>query len=281
MRRILFITTAAFLAMPPAASAEEGTFLSDGVALHYTDEGTGPAVVLLHAFAGTSALWRSNGLMPLDGFRTLAFDARGHGDSAKPIDPDAYGAELVDDVIRLMDARGIEEAHMVGYSMGAETALKLATVHPERILSLVVAGSGWSGEEEAQVYGFVSDALGSSETFGDFMAAMPAVEMTADEQMAAFAMLMSHGISPDQAAAPLAGASAAMSEVISLGANELAAISVPVLGLAGEADEERTNVERLSDAILDFTYVMIPEADHLATPLTPLFTEAVTGFLRN
>lgn len=40
MRRILFITAAAFLAMPPAASAEEGTFLSDGVALHYTDEGT-------------------------------------------------------------------------------------------------------------------------------------------------------------------------------------------------------------------------------------------------
>lgn len=281
MTHILSFATAAFFAMSLGASAEEGTFLSDGVALHYTDEGTGPAVVLLHAFAGTSALWRSNRLMPLDGFRTLAFDARGHGESAKPTDPDAYGEELVDDVIRLMDARGIEEAHIVGYSMGAETALKLATEYPERILSLIVAGSGWSGEEEAGVYGFVSDALGASDTFGDFMAAMPALDMTEDEQMAAFAMLMSHGISPDQAAAPLAGASAAMSELIHLGASELAAITVPVLGIAGELDEERANVQRLSAAIPDFTYVMIPEADHLDTPLTPLFTQAVTGFLRN
>jgi len=281
MTRILSLTTAAVFALPFGALADEGTFFSDGVALHYIDEGTGPAVVLLHAFAGTSALWTSNGLMPLDGFRTLAFDARGHGESDKPTDPGAYGTELVDDVIRLMDARGIEEAHIVGYSMGAETALKLAVDHPERILSLVVAGSGWSGEKEAQVYGFVSDALGASDTFGDFMAAMPAGEMTEDEQMDAFAMLISHGISPDQDAAPLAAATAAMGEMIHLGADELAAITVPVLGIAGEADEERANVERLSGAIEDFTFVTIPGADHLAAPLTPLFAETVIGFLRN
>lgn len=281
MKRILSLTTAVVLAMPPGARAEDGTFLSDGVTLHYTDEGTGQAVVLLHAFAGSSALWASNGLMPLDGFRTLAFDARDHGESAKPTDPGAYGAEMVDDVIRLMDARGIQVAHVVGYSMGAETALKLATAHPGRILSLVVAGSGWSGEKEAQVYGFVSDALGASATFGDFMAAMPAGEMTEDEQMAVFAMLISHGISPDQDAAPLAATSAAMGELIHLDADELAAITVPVLGIAGEADEERANVERLSDAIAGFTFVTIPGADHLGAPLAPLFTETVTGFLRN
>lgn len=280
MKHILTSATAAFFALPLGAFAEEGTFLSDGIALHYTDEGTGPAVVMLHAFAGTSTLWDSNGLMPLEGFRTLAFDARGHGQSAKPTDPDAYGVELVDDVIRLMDARGIEKAHIVGYSMGAETALKLATDHPERILSLVVAGSGWSGEEEAQVYSFVSDALGGSATFGDFMAAMPAGDMTEDEQMAAFAMLQAHGISPLQDAAPLAAISAAMGETIDLGEDDLATIPFPVLGIAGEADEERANVERLAGAIADFTFVMIPEADHLSAPLTPLFTETVTGFLR-
>ncbi|MBS9718206.1 alpha/beta fold hydrolase [Pseudohalocynthiibacter aestuariivivens] len=242
MKRIFSLTTAAFFALPVGALAEEGSFLSDGVALHYTDEGTSPAVVMLHAFAGTSALWNSNGLIPLDGFRTLAFDARGHGQSDKSADPSAYGEHLVGDVIRMMVARGIEEVHIVGYSMGAETALKLATDHPDRILSLVVAGSGWSGEKEAQVYSFVSDALGSSDAFGDFMAAMPADKMTEDEQMAAFAMLISHGTTPDQAAALLSGASATMNEVIHLTAKELAAITVPVLGIAGEADEERANV---------------------------------------
>ena len=281
MKRIFSLITASFFTLPVGALAEEGSFLSDGVALYYTDEGTGPAVVMLHAFAGTSALWSSNELMPLDGFRTLAFDARGHGESAKPTDPGAYGAEMVDDVIRLIDARCVAKAHIVGYSMGAETALKLATDHPERILSLVVAGSGWSGEKEAQVYSFVSNALGSSDTFGDFMAAMPAGDMTEDEQMAAFAMLISYGIFPDQKASPLAATAAAMEELINLDAVELAAIPFPVLGIAGETDEERANVERLSDAIADFTFVMIPGADHLAAPLTPLFSETVTGFLHN
>lgn len=281
MKRILSITAAALVAIPMQALADNGTFISDGVTLHFTDQGTGPAVVMLHAFAGSSTLWESNGLMPLDGFRAISFDARGHGASGKPTTADAYGTQLVDDVIELLDSRGIESAHIVGYSMGAETALKLATEHPERILSLVLAGSGWSGEDEAQTYGFVSGALSESATFGDFMAMMPAGDMTEDEQMTAFATLLSHGISPDQDAAPLAATAAAMDELINLGAAELAAIPVPVLGIAGETDEERANVGHLSDAIPDFTFVMIPGADHLAAPLTPLFTETVTDFLRD
>lgn len=281
MKRFFSLTTAAIITLSAGALAEEGSFLSDGVALHYTDEGTGPAIVMMHAFAGTSALWQSNGLMPLEGYRTLAFDARGHGKSEKPSDANAYGVEMLDDVIRLMDVRGIERAHIVGYSMGAETALKLASDHPERILSLIVAGSGWSGPEQAAVYSFVADALDSSDTFGDFMAAMPAGDMTEEQQMAAFAMLMSHGISPDQAASPLAATAAAMDALIDLDADDLAAIPFPVLGIAGEADDERANVERLSDVITDFTFVMIPEADHLAAPLSPMFKDTVIDFLNN
>ena len=250
--------------------------------LKFTDEGEGPAVVMLHAFGGSSVLWENNGLMPLDGFRTITFDARGHGESGIPNDAGAYGTELVDDIVRVMDARGVNEAHIVGYSMGAETALKLTTEYPGRILSLVIAGSGWSGDEEAQFYGFLSGALKSSATFGDFMAAMPQDEdVTEEEMLAGFAMLQAHGITPEQRAEPLAATAGAMGELIGLSHDTLAGISVPVLGLAGETDEERDNVEHLADAIPNFTFVMIPESDHLSAPLAPLFTETVISFLRN
>lgn len=290
MKRILmFSVTSALaageLALPQVMNAQEGTFVSGGVPLHYTDEGTGPAVLMLHAFAGSSALWQSNGMMALEAMRTIAFDARGHGESGKPATPDAYGVAMIDDILRLMDARGVAQAHIVGYSMGAETALKFAVEHPERVLSLVVAGSGWSGEEEAQTYGFVSDALNGVATFGDFMAAMSAgdasEEMSEEEQMAGFAMLAAHGISPGQDAAPLAAAAGSMNDLIGMDAEALAALPFPVLGIAGETDEERDNVEQLAEAIGDFTFVMIPDADHLSAPLTPLFTETVSGFLRN
>jgi len=283
MKRIISMTSAALFALPFAALADDGTFVSGGVPLHYTDEGTGPAVVTLHAFAGSSALWESNGFMPLDGFRVINFDARGHGDSGKPTASDAYGNQLVQDVIRIMDDRGVETAHIVGYSMGAETALKLATTHPDRVLSLVVAGSGWSREDEAQTYGFISEALGGVATFGDFMAAMaPDDTGTSEEDMrTGFAMLAAHGIAPDQDAAPLAATSGAMHEVIGLSAAELSAIEVPVLGIAGETDEERTSVARLGEAIPDFSFVLIPDADHLSAPLAPFFTETVYAFLKD
>ncbi|MBI1418884.1 MAG: alpha/beta fold hydrolase [Limimaricola sp.] len=283
MKPIFLLAAAALYALPLTTRAEDGIIVSDGVALHFTDEGAGPTVILLHAFAGSSTLWKSSGLMPLDGFRTISFDARGHGASGKPLDAGAYGMPLVEDVIRLMDARGVAAAHVVGYSMGAETALKLAVTHPERVRSLVVGGSGWSSEAEVQTYGAISAALGDAATFGDFMAAMapdPAGTTEAD-MLAGFAMLTDHGISPGQDAAPLAAAAGGMHALIGLTAAELFAIDVPVLGLAGGDDPERENVARLGTVLDDFTFVPIPGADHLAAPLTPLFTQTVIAFLRD
>ncbi|MCE9547954.1 MAG: alpha/beta hydrolase [Planctomycetia bacterium] len=51
-------------------------------------------------------------------FQVIALDVRGHGLSDKPTREDAYGPELVGDVIRLMDHLHIKKAHIVGYSMG-------------------------------------------------------------------------------------------------------------------------------------------------------------------
>ncbi|WP_417310426.1 alpha/beta fold hydrolase [Devosia sp.] len=269
--------------MTSVAAAETGQFNSGGVPIHFTDEGAGETVIFLHGFAGSSAMWPAIGLMPLEGFRTIAFDARGHGKSGKPTDATAYGTELVDDVIRLMDERGVDAAHVVGYSMGAETALALAVEHGDRVLSVIAGGSGWSGKEEAQSYGFIATALAQSDSFGAFMAAMapPEQELAPEAEAAMMELLAAHGIDPGQQAAPLAGVAAGLPEIISLEASALQAISAPVLGMTGENDPERANIEALAEALPVVTITVVPGADHLSAPVTPEFVSAVTDFLND
>ena len=74
--------------------------------------------------------------------RAIAMDLRAHGKSGKPHDPKAYGDELAQDVVRLLDHLKIPKAHVVGYSLGAVIAGRLATTNPDRLLSVAFVGRG-------------------------------------------------------------------------------------------------------------------------------------------
>jgi pimeloyl-ACP methyl ester carboxylesterase len=77
------------------------------------------------------------------GMRGLAIDNRGHGESAKPHEPEKYSREaMAGDVFALMDHAGVERAHLLGFSMGAHVALTAAMSDGGRIDHLVVAGVG-------------------------------------------------------------------------------------------------------------------------------------------
>src|SRR5689334_6704157 len=91
------------------ARAEDRYFDSNGVRLHYVDGGSGEPVVLVHGYANSVELWTDTGVMPnlLRDHRVIAFDARGHGKSAKPHDPAAYGVEMSRDIVRLLDHLGL------------------------------------------------------------------------------------------------------------------------------------------------------------------------------
>jgi pimeloyl-ACP methyl ester carboxylesterase len=122
-------------------------FNSDGVGIAYLDEGAGTPILLIHGFASnTQVNWVSTSwvtTLTRAGFRVIAIDNRGHGESDKLYDTAEYGgAAMAQDARRLLDHLGIEQADVMGYSMGARIAAFLVMAYPERVRSVVFAGLG-------------------------------------------------------------------------------------------------------------------------------------------
>lgn len=123
------------------------TFESQGYEIAFDDEGEGDPIILLHGFAADRrSNWKLTGwtkLLLKAGFRVIAPDARGHGRSDKPTDPEAYApAGIAGDVIRLMDCLDIEKADLFGYSMGGRNAGWLLAKKWRRFNSVVIGGTG-------------------------------------------------------------------------------------------------------------------------------------------
>lgn len=113
-----------------------------GYRLHILEEGAGPAVLLLHGFAGSAEDWRPTGAwLARRGYRAIAVDCLGFGRSAKPADA-PYGLALMADLYAgLLDALAIPAAAIVAHSMGGKYALATALLHPQRITKLALVGS--------------------------------------------------------------------------------------------------------------------------------------------
>lgn len=121
----------------------------DGVELAYGDvnPGSGRTAVLVHGFASNrQEMWGRTGwvgALERKGFRVVAPDLRGHGESAKPHDPALYGrARLASDVTGLIDALKLGRVVLMGYSLGAQVALEIALTRPELVSDLVLGGVG-------------------------------------------------------------------------------------------------------------------------------------------
>jgi pimeloyl-ACP methyl ester carboxylesterase len=117
---------------------------SDGVNLYYEEVGTGTPVVFVHEFAGDYRTWEPQMRHFARSHRCVTFSQRGYPPSDIPNDPASYGQDIMrGDIIAVMNALGIDKAHVVGHSMGAYGALHVGMRHPERCISVTAAGCGW------------------------------------------------------------------------------------------------------------------------------------------
>ena len=116
----------------------------NGLDLFYEEAGEGTPLVFVHEFAGEARSWHLQVRFFARRYRTIAYNARGYPPSDVPEDPKAYSQDqAVDDIRGLLDALGIRKAHICGLSMGGYATLHFGLRHPERALSLVVAGAGY------------------------------------------------------------------------------------------------------------------------------------------
>lgn len=121
-------------------------------ALFYQDEGTGPAVMLIHGVGADGSSWDMIATSLRDNFRVIRLDLRGHGRSGH-IEGGCSLDGFVRDVIDVLDACGVGRTHIVGFSLGGMIAQLLALHHPDRVdrMILLSAVAGRTDEERARV----------------------------------------------------------------------------------------------------------------------------------
>lgn len=120
----------------------------DGIELYYEEVGEGTPIVFVHEFAGDHLAWEPQIRFFARRHRCVVYAARGYPPSDVPEDVEAYGQKrAARDIVCVMDACGIERAHVVGLSMGAFATLQLGLDQPERARSLTLAGIGYGAEK--------------------------------------------------------------------------------------------------------------------------------------
>jgi pimeloyl-ACP methyl ester carboxylesterase len=220
-------------------------FYAKGMKISYSVQGEGEPVVLIHGLFGSSVLeWTFFGTTDLlaGKYQVITLDLPGHGRSDKPTTEEAYGLELVKDVIRLMDHLQINKAHVVGNCLGGIVAAKLMARHPDRVLSGTLAGMGWlRGRWFAQ------------KVFEHF-------RQTAGDAVRTCARTLGK---------------------LALTKKEVESIRAPVIILAGERDEvvKKLYVEPLRAVRKDWRVVTIRSANHLNFHSKPQFKEEIAKWL--
>lgn len=124
--------------------------------------GEGMAAIFLHCGGANLMMWKPIVPFLQDHYRVILVDLRGHGKSSRP--QNGYHMdEMAEDVIGVMDTLGIEKAHIVGSSLGAEVGLSMAANYPDRVISLICEGALYSE------YGPYGTWKGSAQEFDGFV----------------------------------------------------------------------------------------------------------------
>lgn len=246
------------------------SFLNDNLRLAYFDEGepAGEPVLLIHGFASNKTInWVNPGWLKTlgdAGYRVIAIDNRGHGESDKPHDTDAYTPEkMADDAIGLLRHLEIPNAHVMGYSMGARISAFMALAAPEMMRSVVFGGlgigmvegqGGWEGIAEALLADSIDDVTEPRpRTFRAF------ADQTKSDRAALAACIRSSRKK--------------------LTAEQAGRIKTPALIAVGTKDDIAGSPQQLAALMPNAKAVDIPGRDHMLAVGDRVFKQAALEFL--
>jgi pimeloyl-ACP methyl ester carboxylesterase len=245
-------------------------FSHDNLRIAYFDEGepAGDPVLLIHGFASNKTVnWINPGWLKTlgdAGYRVIAIDNRGHGESDKPHETEAYTPErMAGDAITLLRHLNIPSAHVMGYSMGARISAFMALAAPEMMRSVVFGGlglgmvegvGGWEGIAEALLADSIDDVTEPRpRTFRAF------AEQTGSDRVALAACIQASRkkLTPQQAAT----------------------IEAPALIAVGTKDDIAGPPRELAALMPHAKAVDIPGRDHMLAVGDRVFKQSVLEFL--
>ncbi len=270
--------------MPTAADAVDAVFDSNGVKIRYVTAGKGEPIVMLHGWMSDSSMWGRLDTNPAAReFQLIAVDLRGHGKSDKPHEADKYGPAMAADVVRLLDHLKLPKAHLVGYSMGAIVAGKVAATHPERVLSVVYGGQApiltAKVKADAHEVDLFATAVEEGKDLGSYLrAVMPADRpKLSAEQATALAKILYDG--KDVKAFAAAGRGIKNLDVTG---EQLKKCKAPILFIYGSQEPAATKnrAAAITKLIGRGEIKVIEGADHVTTLAKPEFGKTINEFLR-
>jgi pimeloyl-ACP methyl ester carboxylesterase len=227
----------------------------NGINIYYEIEGEGPPLVLHHGMTETVKRWRLSGCVAAlrPHYQLILLDARGHGASDKPHDPDAYSLEArTNDVIAVLDDLDIEKAHYFGHSLGGWIGFGLGVYAPARVSSLIIGGAQPYGQSFEQFRQILDQGL---------------------DAWVAVVEKMSGPFSPDERTEVYVNDLQALRASIAYDRPDirthLPALTMPSLLFAGEADPLHPLVERCAGEIGGARFVTLPGCNHFEVARQP------------
>ncbi len=234
----------------------------------YLDEGEGDVIILIHGFASNASTnWVGPGWVQLlgdSGYRVIALDNRGHGASQKFYQEKEYLLEhMADDVVALLKHLNIQQANVMGYSMGARVSATLGSRNPELVNKLILAGNG---------YNMIEGGFDSSEIYNGLMADTDGdVTTTIGSEFRLFAKATGSDLKA-LASCIMGGRSYIKKELFET-------LKPETMVIVGTEDTVALNGEKLSSIIPNSRFEPIPKRNHMNAVGDKVYKQAVLDFL--
>jgi pimeloyl-ACP methyl ester carboxylesterase len=242
---------------------------SDGTYIAYDCMGDGSPIVLIHGFGASRTItWANTGwyqTLMRAGHKVIAIDCRGHGESQKPHAPADYDeGRMAMDIVAVLADLEIPESDVMGYSMGAQLAIRLMHDAPYRVRRAVLGGIGES---------YFHTAKELTETIARGLLAKDPSKIT-DPIAREFRIFC------ERAHDDLAAMAACMRRPRRIfSPDELHAMPQKALVVCGAEDNMSGPPEPLARAFVDAQLLIVPKRNHHSTVGDPAYKDAVVAFL--